>query len=58
MPEILSANKRIRKDFGKIHKIVDIPNLIGVQRESYNRFLQMHVQSDKRRNIGLQAVFK
>jgi len=58
MPEILSANKRIRKDFGKIHKIVDIPNLIGVQRESYNRFLQMHVQADKRRSIGLQAVFK
>ena len=58
MPEILSANKRIRKDFGKIHKIVDIPNLIGVQRESYGRFLQMDVHPDKRRNTGLHAVFK
>ncbi|MBT4363137.1 MAG: DNA-directed RNA polymerase subunit beta, partial [Desulfobacteraceae bacterium] len=52
------AYKRIRKNFGKIEKIVEIPDLIGMQRESYNRLLQMNVEPDKRRQIGLQAVFK
>ena len=52
------ANKRIRKNFGKIQKIVDIPDLIAVQRESYGRFLQMDVPPEKRKDIGMQAVFK
>ena len=52
------ANKRIRKNFGKIKKIVDIPDLIGMQRESFQRFLQMGVAPEKRKDIGLQAVFK
>jgi DNA-directed RNA polymerase subunit beta len=51
-------NKRLRKDFSKIRKIVDIPDLIGMQRGSYKRFLQMDVPSEKREDIGLQAVFK
>ncbi len=38
-----SAVKRIRKNFGKIRKIVEIPDLIGMQRESFTRFLQMDV---------------
>ena len=50
--------QRIRKNFGKIRKIVDIPDLIGMQRESYGRFLQMDVPVEDRRDIGLQAVFK
>jgi len=52
------ATKRLRKDFGKIHKIVDIPDLIGMQRESFRRFLQMDVPPEKRKDIGLQTVFK
>jgi len=52
------ATNRLRKDFGKIHKIVDIPDLIGVQRESFTRFLQMDVLPEKRKDIGLQTVFK
>ena len=52
------ANKRIRKNFGKIKKIVDIPDLIGMQRESFQRFLQKGIASEKRKDIGLQAVFK
>jgi len=51
------ASRRIRKNFGKIHKIVDIPDLIGVQRESFSRFLQIDVPPEKRELIGLQAVF-
>ena len=52
------VSKRIRKNFSKIRKIVDIPDLIGVQRNSYRRFLQMDVPPEKREDIGLQAVFK
>jgi DNA-directed RNA polymerase subunit beta len=58
MSDRLLANKRIRKNFGKIKKIVDIPDLIGMQRESFQRFLQMNIAPEKRRDIGLQAVFK
>jgi len=58
MPKKASANKRIRKNFGKIRKGVEIPDLIGVQRESFSRFLQKEVPVEKRKDIGLQAVFK
>ena len=58
MSESPLVNKRIRKNFGKIKKIVDIPDLIGMQRESFQRFLQMNIPPEKRREIGLQAVFK
>ena len=58
MSERPFVSKRIRKDFGKILKIVNIPDLIGVQRESYNRFLQMDVLPNERKEIGVQAVFK
>lgn len=52
------AKKRVRKNFGKIRKIVDIPDLIGVQRDSYRRFLQKDIAPQKREEIGLQAIFK
>lgn len=52
------ANKRIRNNFGGKHTIVEIPNLIGMQKESYDRLLQMNTPPEKRRDIGLQAVFK
>jgi len=58
MSERPLASRRIRKNFGKILKIVDIPDLIGVQRESFGRFLQMDVPPEKRKDSGLQTVFK
>jgi len=58
MSEIPLANKRIRKNFGKIKKIIEIPDLIGMQRESYRRFLQADVPPEKREDIGLQAAYK
>ena len=58
MSKRFSATKRIRKNFGKIRKIVDIPDLIGMQRESFARFLQMDIPPEEREEIGLQAVFK
>ncbi len=58
MSEMISLNKRLRKNFGKIKKIVEIPDLIGMQRESYKRYLQKDVPPEKREECGLQAVFK
>jgi DNA-directed RNA polymerase subunit beta len=52
---ISSAPERV--DFSKIYTSAQIPNLIEVQRESYNRFLQMDLIPEERENIGLQAVF-
>ena len=47
-----------RKDFSRIKKIVDIPNLIEIQRNSYEKFLQMDVEPEKRLNVGLQGAFQ
>ncbi|MEM9597220.1 MAG: DNA-directed RNA polymerase subunit beta [Acidobacteriota bacterium] len=46
-----------RKDFSKIETSLPIPNLIDVQRRSYERFLQMNLLPEERANHGLQAVF-
>src|SRR5438477_7453850 len=47
-----------RYDFSKIRTAVRIPNLIEVQRESYDRFLQMDLLPPERDLVGLQAVFR
>src|SRR5438477_1575951 len=47
-----------RQDFSKIKTAVPIPNLIEIQRESYNRFLQMDLLPEERASTGLQSVFK
>ena len=49
---------RQRINFSKIQTSVPIPNLIEVQKRSYERFLQMYVPSQDREDTGLQAVFK
>ncbi len=50
--------KSPRHDFSKIRTSVRIPNLIEVQRDSYDRFLQMDLLPPERDLVGLQAVFK
>ncbi len=49
---------RERRDFSKIKTSIPIPNLIEVQKRSYERFLQMDLLPDERDDIGLQSVFK
>src|ERR1041384_4495895 len=49
---------RERYDFSRIKTAIRIPNLIEVQRQSYNRFLQMDLLPAERENTGLQAVFR
>jgi DNA-directed RNA polymerase subunit beta len=53
-----TPRKRIRKSFGRIPEVAPMPNLIDVQRSSYEGFLQMHVRPDSRTNTGLQEVFR
>jgi DNA-directed RNA polymerase subunit beta len=53
-----TGRKRIRKSFGRIPEVAPMPNLIDVQRASYDSFLQMHVTPDARTQSGLQEVFK
>src|SRR5213595_503962 len=46
-----------RRNFSKIKSFMDLPNLIDVQRRSYERFLQMNLLPEEREESGLQAVF-
>ena len=54
----LIARTRFRKSFGHIKEILDMPNLIEVQRESYEKFLQSNTDANKRIHFGLQQVLK
>ena len=53
----LLNRRRIRRTFGKISEVAKMPNLIEVQRNSYEQFLQMYIPVDERIDVGLQAVF-
>src|SRR5580698_7935672 len=54
----LNGKTRIRRTFGRIPEVAPMPNLIEVQRSSYDHFLQMGVQAEDRASVGLQEVFK
>ncbi|MFO0187191.1 MAG: DNA-directed RNA polymerase subunit beta, partial [Alphaproteobacteria bacterium] len=53
-----TGRKRIRKSFGRLPEVAPMPNLIDVQRASYESFLQMEVSPDSRTVTGLQEVFR
>src|SRR5881394_532984 len=58
MPETIKTNtSRERTNFSKIRTAIQIPNLVEVQKNSYERFLQMNMLPDEREDTGLQAVF-
>ena len=58
MAQSFTGKKRIRKSFGRIPEAVQMPNLIEVQRSSYEQFLQRETRSADRRDEGIEAVFK
>ncbi|MCI0431099.1 MAG: DNA-directed RNA polymerase subunit beta [Rhodospirillales bacterium] len=58
MTQSFTGRKRVRKNFGRIAEITRMPNLIEVQKMSYDHFLQIGVTADKRESVGLQEVFK
>ncbi len=58
MAQSFTGKKRIRKSFGRIPEAVQMPNLIEVQRSSYEQFLQRETRAGDRREEGVEAVFK
>jgi len=58
MASVIQSNFRIRKNLGQVHRIVEVPNLIDIQKSSYDKFLQSTVPQSERIEIGLQAVFR
>jgi DNA-directed RNA polymerase subunit beta len=53
-----TEKRRIRKNFGRLPKVMKLPKLIETQLESYTQFLQQHVEAGARENKGLEEVFQ
>ena len=51
-----TEKKRVRRSFEKISSVMELPNLLATQVQSYDGFLQRYVDSDKRLNAGLEQV--
>ena len=58
MAQSFVEKKRIRKNFGRIGDAAPMPNLIQVQKDSYEQFLQRHITPEDRLNDGIEAVFR
>src|ERR1700689_2535513 len=58
MPSLIQKNFRARKTFAKLKQVIEIPNLIDIQKRSYDKFLQIDIPIEKREDMGLQGVFK
>ena len=53
-----TEKKSIRKDFGKLPTVLEVPYLLAIQMDSYRQFLQLDADSEQRRDNGLHAAFK
>jgi DNA-directed RNA polymerase subunit beta len=53
-----TEKKRIRKDFGKLPNVMDVPFLLAIQLDSYRNFTQIDVAPNQRKDMGLHAAFK
>lgn len=53
-----TEKKRIRKDFGKLPHVMNVPQLLAIQLDSYHKLLQTGKEPSAREDIGLQAAFK
>src|SRR5476651_345058 len=58
MATAFNTRKRIRRFFGHIESVAPMPNLIEVQKSSYENFLQRAIPAPKRTQSGLQEVFR
>ncbi|MCC7059632.1 MAG: hypothetical protein IT508_05305, partial [Burkholderiaceae bacterium] len=56
-PYSFTEKKRSRKSFAKRRVVLDVPDLLTTQIESYDHFLQADVQAEARKPEGLQAAF-
>ncbi|MEZ5566981.1 MAG: DNA-directed RNA polymerase subunit beta [Halioglobus sp.] len=53
-----TEKKRIRKDFGTLPKVMDVPYLLAIQMDSYRKFTQQGIPLEERGDYGLHAAFK
>ena len=53
MAGTIACGRRVRKDFSKIPSIVEIPNLIKIQQQSYEQFLQKDMAPERCDDVGL-----
>ena len=53
-----TEKKRIRKDFGKLPHVMDVPYLLAIQLDSYRKFTQADQSPSKREDVGLHAAFR
>jgi len=58
MEHSFTSQKRIRKSFGKHQSVVEMPNLIEIQRNSYDKFLQIGSSAEERKGNGLEGVLQ
>lgn len=58
MVKSFTGRKRFRKGFGRIKEVAPMPNLIELQKSSYDKFLQINVPHNQREEIGLHEVLK
>ena len=58
MSQTFAGRKRLRRSFGRIPQVLEMPNLIEVQKYSYDQFLQVARPDGGREEQGLEAVFK
>lgn len=58
MPNLTALNYRLKRNFSNIDRVIDIPNLIQLQRDSYSKFLQFDLEPNERQDQGLQSIFK
>ncbi len=56
--QTFTGRKRVRKFFGHIREVAEMPNLIEVQKASYDQFLMVDEPEGGRLDEGLQAVFR
>src|SRR6201982_1285759 len=56
--QTFTGRKRVRKFFGHIKEVAEMPNLIEVQKASYDQFLMVDEPQGGRLDEGLQAVFR
>ena len=53
----LDSRKRVRRTFGQLEEVTPMPNLIDVQRFSYDTFLQMEVATHHNLEVRLKVIF-
>jgi len=58
MASAIQTNFRVRQSFDKVKRVIELPNLIDIQMNSYEKFLQANIEQSERDDSGLQGVFR